>query len=428
MDRKNNKESGVLVIEAIVSLSIFMFALLSVLVIANVYTVQAKVQLAINSTAREISKYSYVLSMTGVQSLESELNKNGQPANQKTSNALDAVGELTSSITNLFTDKEQYLSGDGLSNLTGNVSNIQNAVQSGKNAYNDITSDPSSYLNSLASYLTGQGINFVQNEIIKGIVKPLVKQHLTNYRGGDVDSYLKTLGVVNGFSGIDFSGTRFYEDGNPELLIVATYQVKITKFLPIDLTYRIEQVAHTNCWTIAGEDKIYNPANNKNQATQKSQWESGAYKESENQFYTNLESEGYSRVEDTDIKVLYNPDTRDFKSITFHNPLTNEIDVENVDREFIKQYLQSQVNGFSFLEDDTVNLAGPTYSGSYGTMMSQSSLVIVVPEDKGLKEIYESCLSEINLPSSLSVKIETGFGTAKVKQETQTPSQEASAE
>lgn len=434
MDRKNNKESGVLVIEAIVSLSIFMFALLSVLVVANIYTVQAKMQLAINSTAREISKYSYIVSMTGIQAFENENHEKGEYANEKTSNAIDAVGEFTSSVTKLFSDKDQYLSGDGLSNLKGNIGNIQNAGQVGMAAYNDIAEDPQSYFKSLTSYFLDKGMNAAQSGIAKAIIRPLVEQHLTSYRGGDADTFLKKMGVVNGTAGIHYDGTRYYESGNPELLIVVSYEVRIPKFLPIDLTYRIEQVAHTNIWTISGEDEIYDPSKNQGnkQEAQKSQWETGAYKETEKQFYDNLENEEYSRVDGASIRVEYNPDTRDFKSIAFHNPLVGadgkSISMENLDKEVIKNFLQEQIAGFSFLNNDNVNVTGPVYNGNYNIMMSESTLVIVVPEDEGLKEIYDSYLSEMVLPDSLTVKIETGFGTAASKQETKPPSQEANTE
>lgn len=62
--RKLKSESGSVTVEATISLSAFMFAIVTILTIINICIVQARVSYAINTTAKEISQYSYLYALT----------------------------------------------------------------------------------------------------------------------------------------------------------------------------------------------------------------------------------------------------------------------------------------------------------------------------------------------------------------------------
>ena len=66
MRRKFRDESGSVTVEATISLSAFMFAIVTILTIVNICVVQAKMSIAINATAKELSHYSYLYSLTGI--------------------------------------------------------------------------------------------------------------------------------------------------------------------------------------------------------------------------------------------------------------------------------------------------------------------------------------------------------------------------
>lgn len=66
MRRKLRDESGSVTVEATISLSAFMFAIVTILTIVNICVVQAKMSIAINATAKELSHYSYLYSLTGI--------------------------------------------------------------------------------------------------------------------------------------------------------------------------------------------------------------------------------------------------------------------------------------------------------------------------------------------------------------------------
>lgn len=77
MFNKLKKESGSVTIEATISLSSFMFAIVTILTIVNICVVQAKMSYAINTTAKEISQYSYLYSLTGLNNSQDMLYKAG---------------------------------------------------------------------------------------------------------------------------------------------------------------------------------------------------------------------------------------------------------------------------------------------------------------------------------------------------------------
>ena len=57
--RKEN-ENGAIVVEATISLSVFIFVIFTILSIVNICYIQAKMSTALDTAAREISQYSYL--------------------------------------------------------------------------------------------------------------------------------------------------------------------------------------------------------------------------------------------------------------------------------------------------------------------------------------------------------------------------------
>ena len=60
LNNKKKDENGAIIAEATVSLTAFMFAILIILWLINICYVQAKMAVALNSAAKEMSQYSYL--------------------------------------------------------------------------------------------------------------------------------------------------------------------------------------------------------------------------------------------------------------------------------------------------------------------------------------------------------------------------------
>ena len=91
MERRKSGENGAVTVEATISLTAFMFAIITILTIVNISLVQAKIAIAINTTARELSQYSYLYSLTGFNESQKELSEAGKNDTQSISTIMTNV-------------------------------------------------------------------------------------------------------------------------------------------------------------------------------------------------------------------------------------------------------------------------------------------------------------------------------------------------
>src|SRR5699024_5368676 len=86
---------------------------------------------------------------------------------------------------------------------------------------------------NIGSVLLGEGGQEVNNQLFQMVVKPLMEGYIgADSEGNSADERLKALRVVGGFEGLDFSASRFFEDGST-VDIVVCYQ--IDPLFPIDI-------------------------------------------------------------------------------------------------------------------------------------------------------------------------------------------------
>ena len=97
--RKGN-ERGAIVVEATVSLTAFIFAIFTILSIVNVYYIQAKISMALNSAAKEISQYSYLYYALGVDKYDAQLSEGTEDSKLTAEKTIDGVDTLIDSFTN----------------------------------------------------------------------------------------------------------------------------------------------------------------------------------------------------------------------------------------------------------------------------------------------------------------------------------------
>ena len=96
MDWKS--EDGAIIVEATISLSTFMFFIVTLLTIVNICYVQSKMGIAINETAKEISQYSYLYGISGLNEKQKKLAEAGDAAKNTTENIVESVGGLVTAI------------------------------------------------------------------------------------------------------------------------------------------------------------------------------------------------------------------------------------------------------------------------------------------------------------------------------------------
>lgn len=105
---KKDNERGAVIIEGTLSLTLFMFAILTLYSMFHVCLAQARISVALNSSAKEISQYTYLYDLTG--------------ANEKQSNLASYGGQAKTVMTDNFSQVSNLY--DVLNGIWGTGSSI----------------------------------------------------------------------------------------------------------------------------------------------------------------------------------------------------------------------------------------------------------------------------------------------------------------
>lgn len=241
----NKSEKGSATIEAIVSLSIFIFAFVAVYSIVNMCLVQAQIQQALNKSAKEISQYYYLVD---------KLNLTDTLSNGLSEQSQAALGVLDSFET-VLSDGRDVADKVGETVNTVNISNIQSSIDSIKgletsakdlaNTLGEVANNPFDYAKSFAALAAQNVAEDVKNKVAEMLARNMSKRHFEGVN-------LESMGVRGGYEGMNFGQSRILQkDNQEEIKLVVVYELELADFLPFDFSITISQSAKTRGW--AGE-------------------------------------------------------------------------------------------------------------------------------------------------------------------------------
>lgn len=183
----SNRESerGVVTIEATISLCAFLFLFMTMYSVITVCNTQARMAVALDNTAKELSQYTYLYSLTGLQDKYMELQKKAAEATNGATETIDQVGEISNSVTSYvgsisegigslqsaFGGKDNH-DGDpsntagtvqDLNVLLANIKGVKDLTTETKEelirVFNDLSEDPVALMSGLVSILAHDGID-----------------------------------------------------------------------------------------------------------------------------------------------------------------------------------------------------------------------------------------------------------------------------
>jgi len=237
-------ERGAVVVEASIAFSTFIFTIFVMYSMVNICLAQAKINVAVNCAAKEISQYSYLYSLTGIPGIHADVHEEGELANGSVSNVVGGIEAMYDAIGNAPD--------------TG----LEKTYDTGKAAYEQMKSgvdtaldDPKAFILSMAYSLGDSGANAGLDWLAESLGKVMVKKNLVSEKGGSVDGYLKSMGVVRGekgyFDGISFQGSEFFPSGEPVIKIVASFDVSVMRLLNTDIKFHICVCGQTKPWAVS---------------------------------------------------------------------------------------------------------------------------------------------------------------------------------
>lgn len=238
-------EKGSFTIEAIMSLSLFMFAFVTIVSLAMLAKVESTTQYAINQVAKEISSYYYIAEKIGVTRDDTIYNSDIDSVVQAVVNFSDMAEDTVSEyVPHTSDDLESVL--DTYSNISNEVTEITSAARAIYDSFEAVLENPDGVVSSLATVMRSEIENKLVNRIIaEPVCRALVPKYIIS--NSNADMTLEKMGVIGGLDGLDFRMSSFLADTR-SINVVLIYQVKINGFGLFDQTFTIRQTASTAAW------------------------------------------------------------------------------------------------------------------------------------------------------------------------------------
>ena len=239
-----DRERGSLTVEAILFLIPFMCAFLTLVNMARFVQAEVVIHHAITQTAKQISTYSYVMTKTGITAMM-------QGTNAKSNKFITDTKKTVGSVTEFF-DSVGGL-GDG-GDVGAGIQDVINKGDAAVDAVSTYLSDPKDImygaLAAAKSGIRGRAMTWVAGSLARSCIR-----HSIMELSDDPDQYLKTIGVVDGLAGLDFTGSKWISNengsanGRGNVEIVVTYKLKNLLFPDFNFGEReFCQCASTLTW------------------------------------------------------------------------------------------------------------------------------------------------------------------------------------
>ena len=272
--KSRNRQKGSVSVEATLSLTIFVFFMISLVCLINVCRVQSKVSNALHLAAMDISNISYLYYITGMYDADTAIQTAAKEASGKLVEKIKPVDDVLDNTETLFgligsggtlaveTVKNPSQIGDTLDELRrmkeeGNseVDALKSNFGSIQEQAKDIAKDPAGFVKLMVQSGIGEGMDVVKNLLAGVFAKSLMEEHISaGDTVGDVDAYLKSLGVEDGLSGMSFmASSLFAGDDNTDINLVVMYRVNIFPLFNLP-TIPFAQSASTRAW-LSGDVK-----------------------------------------------------------------------------------------------------------------------------------------------------------------------------
>ena len=446
--RKKNREKGSVSIEASIALTAFLFMFLMIYDIIAICRAQAQIQIAINATAKEISQYSYIYGLSGLDASLAGFQKKGEESKDQVNGFVGNVADMFEGIQSLGETTSSLDIGDvdtlmkTLEDASADLDTIKENYAQTKETIESVAQNPQALLLGMAKLIGSEALEIGKSRLIaEPVCRALVQKHLKRTASDTADAFCKSiriqpgtyLGTTNYFNGLDFSNSTLFPYGSDEITIIVTYKVKLMELLGIDSEFTITQSAMTKGWlhgdqtsisASSAEEKVA-----KMLANNESIWNAATLNERVDLIRSmgidDLKDNGYYGVSGQTHIQAYDPATNSFAMISSANPLYGITSFDDIDKNAVKENI-SRLNAQMNSATDNIQTIKIKKIDSNGNLITQElscsgtknkKVILVIPEDEGLKKIYEDAIKELD--TDVEFEIVQSYGTALVEEKTE---------
>lgn len=242
--RKKEQESGMMTVEAVLSLVPFILVILGIISFTNIFMVHNKIQHAIYEAANELSAYTYLYQALGIRDGDGKLQSDIKTDTAELNSFLESIEKARESLAELNADDFQKHGSDAVETGMGFLEDPLSLVRA--LVYEGIDSVEKAAKNFLISYLA------------QGLTEKYLDSSFLENGGQSADAYLKAYGVKEGK--LDFSNsTLFIDDSLKTIDIVVEYDLEIYffKLFLKEPTIHVVQRAVVPAW-LDGDGGTYN--------------------------------------------------------------------------------------------------------------------------------------------------------------------------
>lgn len=224
MLKKTRSEKGAIVVEATLSLSVYIILIFMILSIIDMANTQSKIKVTLNNVAKEMSQFAYAYHAAGLDNAEQNLMKGHE-------NVTKDINEIKSGFDSL----KNVISGD--SSGSEDIPNIEDAVQI------------DSSLGDGVVWLFGKAENWGKEQVIALYAKHYMQKNLKDFRDDTAEAFLDRHHIKDGLDNLKFDGSKFVTYGSgTDIVLNIEYEVEMFKFFDLDFEVKINDTAQTKAW------------------------------------------------------------------------------------------------------------------------------------------------------------------------------------
>lgn len=442
---KRKNEKGMVTVEATIALTSFLFVFIMIYSIITISRAQSKVQIALNNTAQEISQYSYIYGLSGLDEVLAGFQENANETKtevnglvKQTINVFEGIQTLGQDASSIDITNVDSLLGQW-DKISGDLKSTGADFTAIKQSIENMAQDPQKLLFGMAKLIGSETLEVAKSRVIaEPVTRALIKKHLKRSENDTAEAFCKSVGIVEGtylgntshFNGIDFSNSTLFPYGSAEITLIATYKVKILQLLPIDVEFTITQSAVTKGWlhgdkTDASASDIVNKLNNDNNEDNdgdKSVWNSQSINDRNKTIRTleldELKKMGYVGVSGETYIQAYDRSTNTFAMISMCNPIYGIESISDIDKASVEEnikriaaQIKSSTDNKKYIKVKIKNEDGSISTEEIDCSKStiNKKIMLIVPEDSGVSEYVQSIVNELGYSGMITVK--AGYGT-----------------
>ena len=449
------KDNGSVSIEATISLTAMMFLFIMIYSLITICRAQAKIAVAVNAVAKELSQYSYLYGLTGLNEVQKKINKDNQDYISGNNSFIADVSNVYNGLQTItikgkeVTSQPIDLTIDNVINDWDDIVNefkkAKDSTVSIKNKIEKLIDDPKTFIIGFAKLAGSEAFEaFKTNFIAEPLARKLVQKNLRYSKSSSssdsesCEKFLKALGIIPGtrygktsyINGLDFSDSTLFQYGSDEIVIQVSYKIKMLQLLPINKKLTFTHKAITKGW-FNGDKERKTFKNEKQAVIEKlnslgeSIWSTGTAKEIKDLIRSmgvdELKSLGYYGVSNETYTQVYNMEENEFVYITASNPLYNKNSVDDIDINDLKYEIDTlkAIMLASTENRESIDIKKETKEwNAWNTTIEtvkcndrniKLTVQLVIPEDAGLKEKYEEAMRSVDL-SRINIELVTSYG------------------